>query len=122
MPNSIERRRFWRSVFHAPARVKLPGLVCPVVVEDISLKGAMIVYDGKGDLSAGQTCQLQIELSSEVMIEMDCSVAHIEGHHIGLQCEKIELESMTHLRQLVEHNALDPSVLDRNLAMLVAGR
>jgi hypothetical protein len=39
-----------------------------------------------------------------------------------VRCDRIDLDSITHLRQLVERNADDPVVLDRDLAKLVARR
>jgi len=51
---------------------------------------------------------------------METEVAHVEGRHVGLRCTHIDLDSMTHLRQLVERNADDPALLERELALLVA--
>ena len=44
-----------------------------------------------------------------------------EGGKIGLQCESIDLDSITHLRRLVELNAGDPALLDRELSSLLKG-
>jgi hypothetical protein len=38
-----------------------------------------------------------------------------------LLCESIDLDSITHLRRLVELNAGDPALLERELTALVAG-
>lgn len=51
---------------------------------------------------------------------MDATVAHVDGRHIGLHCDRIDLDSITHLRQLVEFNAGDRNVLERDLAKLMA--
>jgi hypothetical protein len=50
---------------------------------------------------------------------MDATVSHIRGQHIGLRCQRMDLDSVTHLRQLVEHNADNPALLERDLATLV---
>ena len=120
MNNSTERRQFWRADFHAPAHATVLGRDHAVRVLDVSLKGALIEHDGDWLVRAGQLCHLRIELAPEVVIVMESRVAHIDGKHIGLRCDKIDLDSITHLRQLVEHNAEDPHVLDRDLVKLVA--
>jgi hypothetical protein len=46
-------------------------------------------------------------------------VMHVEGRHVGLRCESIDLDSITHLRRLVELNSGDPGLLDRELGSLM---
>jgi hypothetical protein len=120
MTQPNERRRFWRSDFHAPAHVTMLGRDHVVRLLDISLKGALVEGDGGWAAQAGQHCHLRIELAPDAVIVMESTVTHVDGRHIGLQCDRIDLDSITHLRQLVERNAGDPAVLDRDLAMLVA--
>jgi len=122
MTNSTERRRFWRSDFHAPAHVTLLGRDHAVRLVDISLKGALVEHDGGWTAQGGQKCHLRLELAPGAVILMESTVTHVDGRHIGLHCDRIDLDSITHLRQLVEHNAADPAVLDRDLAMLVSQR
>jgi hypothetical protein len=119
MTNPSERRRFWRSDFHAPAHVTLLGRDHVVRLVDVSLKGALVEHEGGWSAQTGQKCHLRIELAADAVIVMECTVTHVDGQHIGLQCDRIDLDSITHLRQLVERNAADPAVLDRDLAMLV---
>jgi hypothetical protein len=120
MNTTTERRQFWRSGFHSPANVSLLGRDHRVRVLDVSLKGALIEHAGDWVARAGQPCHLRIELAPDAVIVMESQVAHIDGKHIGLRCDKIDLDSITHLRQLVERNAEDPRVLDRDLVKLVA--
>lgn len=122
MTTSTERRRFWRSGFHAPAHVTLLGRDQAVRLVDISLKGALVEHEGGWTAQDGQKCHLRLELAPDAVILMDSTVAHVDGRRIGLRCDRIDLDSITHLRQLVEHNAADPAVLDRDLAMLVSQR
>ena len=72
-----------------------------------------------GAVRVGDACLLRLELASDAAITMETTVAHVEGRHVGLHCERLDLDSMTHLRQLVEHNADDPALLERDLATLV---
>jgi hypothetical protein len=120
MTQPTERRRFCRSDFHTPAHVTVLGRDNVVRLRDISLKGALVEDGGGWAAQVGEHCQLRIELAPDVVIEMESTVTHVKGWRIGLQCDHIDLDSITHLRQLVERNANDPAVLDRDLAMLVA--
>jgi len=51
---------------------------------------------------------------------MSTEVAHAEGHHTGLRCRAIDLDSVTHLRRLIELQLGDPALLERDLAELMA--
>ena len=119
MNASNDRRQFLRSVFHAPVRLRVGDHESPAFLHDVSLKGALLEVPARWDGLVGQPCRLCLELAPETTIEMDATVVHIEGRHVGLHCERLDLDSMTHLRQLVEHNAEDPALLERDLAMLV---
>jgi hypothetical protein len=50
---------------------------------------------------------------------MWATVSHVDGRHIGLRCSSIDLDSITHLRRLVELNAGDPALLERELTALL---
>ena len=119
MSTSPERRQFWRSDFHAPARVTLSGRSHVVTLQDVSLRGALIEHDGSWNAQAGQKCHLHVELGPGAAIVMESTATHVDGRHIGLRCDHIDIDSITHLRHLVELNADDPAVLERDLSKLV---
>lgn len=111
-----EKRRFKRIPFDMPARIVSTATVRVI---DISLKGALIVKPAKWKGSKGDNFVIEIPLDSgAAVIRMDMSVAHIEAEHIGLTCEHIDLDSITHLRRLVELNLGDDELLHRELAEL----
>ena len=53
-------------------------------------------------------------------IEMLATVSHAEGKNVGVRCESIDLDSVSHLRRLVELNVGDESILQRDLSSLIA--
>lgn len=122
MNTTTDRRLFLRSVFHAPVRLSLGGRDSQAFLHDASLKGALVETSASWHGQAGDKCKLRLELAADAIIVMDTTVAHIEGRHVGLHCDFIDLDSMTHLRQLVEHNADAPSLLERDLAALIQGQ
>lgn len=120
MNTPAERRHFWRSVFHSPVRIIRNGHGNLAWLLDVSLKGALLEITEAWNGEPGQKCQLRLDLGPDVAITMEATVTHVEGVHVGLHCDSIDLDSITHLRHLVELNAGDPVILDRDLANLVA--
>lgn len=120
MNTSTERRHFWRAPFHSPAHLVRPdGSVHAGQVHDVSLKGALFEVDVDGDCRLDERCHLQVELSEDTPIRMQATVVHVEGRNIGLRCEEIDLDSITALRRLIELNAADPALLERELGALM---
>ncbi len=113
-----DRRRFWRAAFEARARLMTRDGSQVVKLEDISLKGALIQTAQVDGLRKGEDCQLHLDLSVDTRIVMWMTVVHVEGRNVGLRCDSIDLDSVTHLRRLVELNAGDPALLERELSAL----
>lgn len=121
LPDSAaNRRHFWRAAFHSAARLVDKSGALPVDLCDISLKGALVEVPPQWQGETGETCQLKLTLANDAFIVMRAIVTHIEGCRVGLRCESIDLDSITHLRRLVELNAGDPALLDRELHALTA--
>ncbi len=120
MKDSADRRRFWRAAFQAEAWLQHHSGDIPVEVVDISLNGALINVPLHWTGEVDDECGLELALSDEAKILMPAVVAHIDGQNVGLRCEHIDLDSVTHLRRLVELNAGDPALLDRELAALLS--
>jgi hypothetical protein len=51
---------------------------------------------------------------------METRVTHIEGRYAGLDCHNIDLDSVTHLRRLVEFNLGSEELLERELSALLS--
>jgi len=119
MSRPLAYRRFLRSVFRAPARLNLGGLIREVQLLDVSFKGALVDTGQARLCQLGTRGRLRLMLSPTAFIAMDVSVSRTQGSWLGLQCTHIDLDSVTHLRQLIERNSQDPTLLGRELAVLV---
>ncbi len=117
-----ERRHYSRIAFHAPARLVFSNRAMDIVVLDLSLKGALIRLPANSPIAEHETGTLHVHLvgDPDERISMEIRVAHVEGRYAGLQCEQIDLDSVTHLRRLVELNLGTPELLDRELSALVS--
>jgi hypothetical protein len=115
-----ERRLYSRIAFHSPAQLVFSDTQCDVVVLDLSLKGALVRLSSDQLLKIDSQCVLRVTLSDmDDHINMQARVAHIEGHNVGIICLNIDLDSVTHLRRLVELNIGDPELLERELSALI---
>ncbi len=118
MPHS-DHRRFSRIPFVARARLHGQGLDWPSELIDISLKGALVTQPPGVTLRIGEPLRLDLSVDDgAATIHMDAEVAHCGGGRVGLHCRHIDLQSITHLRRLVELNLGDPARLDRELHAL----
>lgn len=114
-----ERRHFVRVGFDAPALLTTATDAFSVHVLDLSLKGALLMAPAQANLEAGMLCQLTIPLADTGNhIAMSTEVAHVQGLHTGLLCRGIDLDSVTHLRRLIELQLGDPALLERDLGEL----
>lgn len=118
MPQA-DGRRFSRIPFGARAQLHgRDGAWCSELV-DISLKGALVAQPAGASFQVGDVLRLDISIDDGALtICMATEVAHLAGGRLGLRCRHIDLESITHLRRLVELNLGDPAKLDRELHAL----
>ncbi|QPF76790.1 PilZ domain-containing protein [Roseateles sp. DAIF2] len=120
---STERRHFARVAFDAEAQLTTTSLRLAVKVVDLSLKGALLLLPEGAQVKPGDPCLLSVTLSQmDVGIAMAGEVAHVEldGRRVGLLCRSIDIESITHLRRLLEMNLGDARLLERELKALLA--
>lgn len=117
--STTEHRQHQRILFETPVRIIIGGEKISSTAIDLSLKGALIKRPDDWTAKVGDSGLLQVELNNgETVIEMDVSVAHCEGFKVGLHCDHIDIDSITHLRRLVELNLGDEKLLERELAHL----
>lgn len=115
-----QRRHFSRVPFNGEATFSSAGHAYDCTVLDLSLKGALIAIEHAGSRTDTR-CELLLRLGGDAMVRMQGHVAHVENDHLGIACEAIDLDSITHLRRLIELNLGNPALLERELASLVAG-
>ncbi|WP_242342529.1 PilZ domain-containing protein [Anaeromyxobacter terrae] len=115
-----DRRRFSRIPFHAGVELHVERGTAPARLLDIGLKGALVEVGEGLEVERGDPCALALRLEGgEVVIRMDGAIAHREGTRLGVRWYAIDLESIAHLRRLVELNV--GSDVQGELAALVGG-
>ena len=116
---SQERRFFSRILFDAACEIRQGDRLWPCQVLDISLQGVLLTCPESFDGHPGEDYAVTIWLSDDITtINMDVTLRHREVGHIGCECRFLDLDSVTHLRRLVELNLGDEAELHRELALL----
>ena len=113
-----EQRRFTRIPFDAAATLLKDGREWPCELIDLSLKGALVREPDDWTGRTGEDYALRLQLDEDTGIHMAVRVAHTEEQQIGLACLDIDLDSVSHLRRLVELNLGDAALLERDLIAL----
>jgi hypothetical protein len=114
-----EKRRFSRIPFDANVLISQDGKEWRSKLLDISLKGVLIETPKNWDAVNGEHFHLDVIFAdSGSLISCGIAVAHIDKSHVGFEIKQIDVESVGHLRRLVELNLGDPELLDRELTAL----
>ncbi|WP_020207871.1 PilZ domain-containing protein [Gilvimarinus chinensis] len=117
--SNTDRRRFSRIPFDLNAELSQASLVWQAKLRDISLNGALISGPKPPQLDTQVPIQLNVELSDQVSMSMLTRLAHYTDQELGLECQSIDLDSVQHLRRLIELNLGDPAAAERELHELL---
>jgi hypothetical protein len=119
LPEGTDRRAFRRILFDAPVSLRLGDREYRSRLIDISLKGVLLQIPEGWQPHEEQAAKLSVRLDDqEACIRMETVLIHQEQDRIGFQCRYIDMDSITHLRRLVELNLADPDLLERELKAL----
>lgn len=113
------RRQFTRVLFAIKAELSVENKIYPVSIHDISLNGALVSAIKSEQSLKGKLGNLTFFLSDgESKVTMQVAVVHEQIDETGLQCNAIDIDSVTLLRRLVELNLGDSEQLDKELSQL----
>ncbi|AUM71898.1 PilZ domain-containing protein [Pseudomonas fluorescens] len=116
-----DRRRFVRIEFHARTELSQEPFIWPVKLLDVSLKGLLIEKPEPwlGNPEEPFIAVIHLSKEKEEAVRMKVRLRHDDHGHLGFVCEHIDLDSIAHLRRLVELNLADHDELERELAALI---
>lgn len=112
------RRKFTRIPFDAKTEIEQGGQRWSATLIDLSLKGLLIEEPEEWPDDIDGFFNATIRLGPNVTIEMKLLHSHSEKHHIGFRCESIDLDSISHLRRMLELNMGNSDLLERELHSL----
>lgn len=117
-PAAAERRRFQRFNFEGTVRLYSGTAMWETKLVDVSLKGVLIERPVEWSGKIGGGYRMDLRINNSVIISMGVSIAHIMPHRLGCRWEKIDLDSFSQLKRLIELNLGDPALLNRELSAL----
>lgn len=115
-----ERRRFSRIDFDARVELAQGDKNWQAQLLDISLKGLLLAKMGPYQLQPTTPILVKIILSDQTSIAMSTRVVHQTLEQLHLSCDTIDIDSISHLRRLIELNLGDAAAADRELSELLA--
>ena len=119
MESPDNKRRFSRIPFSAAVHLVSAEGSWHCQLLDISLKGMLTSVPKNWPAKAGEHYLAELPLpNGDVVIRMEVQVVHVEQDHTGFRCVHIDLDSISHLRRLVELNIGDAQILERELSEL----
>jgi hypothetical protein len=108
-----------RRQFNAECTLHQNSMEWPTEVLDISLKGILVRKPDHFAADLKSPLEATVKLTgSDSYIVMSLEYAHLRDNSLGLRCKYIDLDSMTHLKRLVELNLGDEAMLKRELDSL----
>lgn len=118
MNEDPNRRRFQRIDFDASTELVQGDRRWTVRLHDLSLKGLLVRRPEGWDAQPDLPLTAHIRLADDARVTMEVLLAHDNDGLLGFACQHIDLDSMSHLRRLVELNLGDTALLERELAAL----
>jgi len=116
---SEDRRRFSRIEFDADVRLTQEGKQYEAQLHDISLNGVLISAPRDYHLRTDMPCTLQVVLADNVIITMQVTLVHSSSSFLGFHCTSIDMDSIIHLRRLIEIDLGEPGASERVLTELL---
>jgi hypothetical protein len=113
-----ERRNYSRVPFQAEVLMQSGDEEWSCNLLDISLKGMLVEPPENLDIDTTKPCAVALFLGEDASIHARVTITHNEKGHWGLQWKHIDINSLKHLRRLLELNLNDPALLGRELAEL----
>ena len=115
-----ERRRFFRAGYLKPAQLQQGDQIWATTLLDLSLQGALLQRPEHWNAQASGLFMLTFTLDdSDIQISMEVEATHLDDKRLGVYCHHIDIDSVSHLRRLIELNVGDSELLMRELAHLI---
>ena len=114
-----ERRMFSRILFATDAHLAQGETKWETTILDLSLNGALVEEPAHFS-NSGEAITLSFTLpESDIEISIDTELVHQKNTQLGLKCNFIDVDSISHLKRMVELNLGDASLLNRELMLFI---
>ncbi len=118
--NGNERRRFRRFPIAGSVRLYSGTQMWQTELIDLSLRGVLVTIPEGWNGQPGSRYRLDVRMEGGLMIGMGVELVRVRAHDLAFSCQKIDLDSFTRLKRLVELNVGNVDVLNRELSVLLS--
>ncbi len=120
----LERRRFSRITFSGDCSLSdnVSGTIktSQTTLIDISLAGALVCRPDNWHDEPDAVVSLNLTLAgSSVSLEIESKVCHQEDNLLGIKFLTLSLDSISHLKRLIQLNLADEDLLHREMSQLI---
>lgn len=115
-----ERRQFSRVLYQAPANIRQGKELVQADIRDLSLHGLLLNLDSTPTpLRQNQLANVEFALpDSDIIITLVANLVGIHDNILRASIDHIDIESIGHLRRLIELNVGSDELLHRELEHL----
>ena len=114
----IERRQHRRVPFHAEIMMQSGDEEWTCNLLDISINGMLVEPPSNFTINPNNLCAIALFLSDDVIINARARIKHTNEDRWGLEFINIDMNSLKHLRQLLESQLKSVALINRNLSQL----
>lgn len=117
-PDSRERRRHHRFPIIAQVRIYSGSAMWTSHLVDVSLRGALVARPEQWSGQADSLFRLDLKLENVPIIGMGVKLMRCGERELAFACHRIDLDSFTQLKRLIELNLGNTDALNRELSAL----
>lgn len=118
----MKHRRFRRIPFEAEVHLRVNQQNWTGELLDVAMKGALVGTENPLPIVLGARGNLCITLPGTVIaLDFQAELIHVEGCHYGFKFISENLETLTHLRKLIELNTGDVETTRTELSAWLSG-
>ncbi|EDK27621.1 PilZ domain-containing protein [Vibrio chagasii] len=115
----IERRQFSRVIYQVPTEISQGQVNVSGSVQDLSLHGLLIQCEELEQLNQENPVHVSFKLTnSDINIQLEATIVSTINTSMRLRIEHLDIDSISHLKRLVELNVGDDDLLYREIEHL----
>ncbi|CAH6784913.1 Cyclic diguanosine monophosphate-binding protein [Vibrio chagasii] len=115
----IERRQFSRVIYQVPTEISQGQVNVSGSVQDLSLHGLLIQCEELQQLNQESPVHVSFKLTnSDINIQLEATIVSTINTSMRLRIEHLDIDSISHLKRLVELNVGDDDLLYREIEHL----
>jgi hypothetical protein len=115
-----KKRRFSRVKCIEKSIVETASGPREVILHDISLRGALVEFGSDLSVREGDRWKLLFQLDhSDIVLQFEAEVIHCRDTLAGVKFIEMDLDTMIHLRSLMEARTVNPDQVRHELSFLL---